>query len=128
MTIFRATVLILGLSLNVGFASIDYLEQRFIEEDTFTRITEYFNGVEVTGDKIIIRSDPASRTGHYVSFELSEPYLVDHFKLEVYEFASRKPTEYLFQPEFEIEPSKPIYLGLTGEKWSEKSKPPVAYN
>lgn len=127
MSLIRFIFPVLVFSSLGSSASIDYLEQRFYSEESFTRISEYFNGVEVSGNRIILRSDTTGRTGHYVTFQLSARYDVDHFKLEVYEPGSPDVKDYLFKPESPIDPTKPIYLGLTGEKWTEKANPPVAY-
>lgn len=124
---FRILFLLISLSTATAFASIDYLEQRFIEEESFTRISEYFDGIEVPGNRIVLRSEPEARTGHYVTFQLSDAYAVDHFTLEVYEYGSRDPVTYSFKVDEALPAGKPIYLGLTGEKWKEREKPPVAY-
>ena len=127
MSLIRSIVIFLALTYSVSFASIDYLEQRFYSEESFTRISEYFNGVEAAGNRSILRSDAESRTGHYVTFQLSSTDAVDHFKLEIYEPDSPDVKEYTFKADSSLEPSKPIYLGLTGEKWADKAHPPVAY-
>lgn len=127
MPLFRLILAMLPLSAVLSVGSIEYLEQRFYPEESFTRISEYFNGVEATGNRIILRSDSTARTGHYVTFQLSTSYPVDHFKLEVYEPGSAKPKDYIFKPETSIPASKPIYLGLTGGDWGDKMRPPVAY-
>ena len=123
----RTTLSVLLASATLGFGSIDFLEQRFYEEESFTRISEYFTGVEVSGNRIIIRSDPEHRTGHYITFQLSGNHSIDHFKLEVYEFGEKKPKDYLFNSDTPVTANQPIFLGLTGGIWGEKLKPPVAY-
>jgi hypothetical protein len=127
MPLLRTLVAAILLSASHSFGSIEYLEQKFYSEESFTRISEYFNDIEVTGNRVILRSDSNFRTGHYITFQLSSSNAVDHFKLEVYEFGAKDPTEFLFKPDSTIPPSKPIYLGLTGEKWTDKYQPPVAY-
>ena len=115
------------LSGSQASASIDYMEQGFYSEESFTRISEYFDGVEVSGNRIIFRSNPDFRTGHYVTFQISKNYPIDHFKLEVFEYGSKEPRDYIYRPDSAIPTSKPIFLGLTGEQWLEKTRPPVAY-
>lgn len=127
MSLQRLTLLTFLVSIQCSFGSIDYLEQKFYEEESFTRISEYFNGIEVTGNRIILRSDAVERTGHYVTFQLSQSYPVDHFKLEVYEFDAKEPKDYIFPANTIIAAAQPIYLGLTGAGWAEKMQPPVAY-
>jgi hypothetical protein len=127
MNLMRTTLSVLLASATLGFGSIDFLEQRFYEEESFTRISEYFTGVEVSGNRIIIRSDPEHRTGHYITFQLSGNHSIDHFKLEVYEFGEKKPKDYLFNSDTPVAANQPIFLGLTGGIWGEKLKPPVAY-
>ena len=123
----RHSMLLLLLSVSWSFGSIDYLEQRFYPEESFTRISEYLNGVEVVGNRIILRSDSGFRTGHYITFQLSTSYAIDHFKLEVYAHGSREPSDYIFKPDASIPAGKPVFLGLTGKDWEDKKKPPVAY-
>ena len=127
MSLIRSIASILVISCLVSTASIEYLEQRFYSEESFTRISEYFNGIEDSGNRTILRSDTTARTGHYVTFQLSSRYDIDHFKLEVYEPGSPTVKEYIFKADAATDLSRPIYLGLTGDKWLEKSNPPVAY-
>jgi hypothetical protein len=127
MNVMRSILSVLLASVTLGFGSIDFLEQKYYEEESFTRISEYFDGVEATGNRLIIRSDSGHRTGHYITFQLSDSHSVDHFKLEVYEFGEKEPKDYLFKAEAPIEANQPIFLGLTGGIWGEKLKPPVAY-
>jgi hypothetical protein len=127
MNLMSTTLSVLLASATLGFGCIDFLEQRFYEEESFTRISEYFTGVEVSGNRIIIRSDPEYRTGHYITFQLSENHSIDHFKLEVYEFGEKEPKDYLFNSDTPVTANQPIFLGLTGGIWGEKLKPPVAY-
>lgn len=125
LTRFIPAFLLLTTSLSRG--SIEYLEQRYFPEESFTRISEYFNGIEVPGNRIILRSNSDHRTGHYVTFQLSTDYSIDHFKLEVYEHGSKDPVDYVFTPKSAIPAARPILLGLTGENWEDQKKPPVAY-
>lgn len=127
MSYLRLTILALLSSVSLGYGSIDYLEQRFYREESFTRISEYFGGIELSGNRTIIRSNPEQRTGHYVTFQLSEAYPVDHFKLEVYEFGAKDPKDYIFNFTGNLPLNQPIFLGLTGANSEERSKPPVAY-
>ncbi|MDA0348566.1 MAG: hypothetical protein O3C43_16655 [Verrucomicrobia bacterium] len=127
MNLLRSVLSVLLASVTLGFGSIDFLEQKYYEEESFTRISEYFDGVEVSGNRIIIRSDSDHRTGHYVTFQLSGNHSIDHFKLEVYEFGAKEPKDYLFKADTPIAAKQPIFLGLTGGIWGEKLKPPVAY-
>lgn len=110
-----------------SLASIEYMEQRYFTEESFTRISEYFNGIEDPGHRIILRSEKGRKTGHYVSFEVTKSYPVAHFKLEVFAHGAKEPTDYQFVPDAAIHPAKPIFLGLTGTDWLDKKEPPVAY-
>ena len=127
MPLIRSIVASLTLTCSVSLASIEDLEQRFYSEDAFTRISEYFNGQEISGNRTILRTNPASRTGHYITFLLSARYDIGHFKLDVYEPGSPTAKEYIFKPNAPVDPTQPVYLGLTGDKWLEKANPPVAY-
>lgn len=127
MALARLTLLASIALSKLSFGSIDYLEQKFYEETSFTRISEYFNEVEVKGDRIILRSEAKERTGHYITFQLSQSYPIDHFKLEVYEFNAKEPKDYIFKADTRIAKAQPIFLGLTGAGWTDKRQPPVAY-
>ena len=117
--------LLLPASLCLG--SIDNMEQVYYTEDTFKRISEYFTGVEDQGNRSILRSHPEDRAGHYVKFNLTKPHAVDHCQLEVLGFGAKETTTYTFKVEEPWSVEKPIYLGLTGPEWRNKTQPPIAY-
>ncbi len=107
--------------------SIDNMEQVYFTEDYFKRISEYFTGMEDPGDRSILRSHPDDRAGHYVKFNLTKPYAVDHCQLEVLGFGAKETSTYSFKVEEPWSVEKPIYLGLTGPEWRNKTQPPIAY-
>ena len=56
----------------VETVDIKDIRPRYIEAEQFMRIGEYLSGKEVTGDRLILRSDPGSRTGCYFVLALDE--------------------------------------------------------
>lgn len=104
------------------------MQQKYLTAESFTRISEYFDGVEVQGNRLILRLDPESRDGHYIQFKLSTAHTqADHFLLEVYEQGNNEPTPFTFNFESALPTNKTILLGLTGGNWENKELPPVAY-
>lgn len=57
-----------GSPLTLGASRWDYKETNF-----FKRISEYFSGVENTGYRLILRTDPQQREGLYFQSLLSRP-------------------------------------------------------
>ncbi len=104
------------------------MQQKFLTAESFTRISEYFDGVEVPGNKLILRLDSESRDGHYIQFQLSAAHTnADHFLLEVYKQGNNEPTPFTFKLNSAAPANKTILLGLTGGEWKNKDYPPVAY-
>ncbi len=127
MALLRVIIAAWLVSAGPGFGSIENMEQGYYTEDAFKRISEYFTGIEDQGDRVILRSDPLGRTGHYVKFNLSKSYAVERFQLEVLGFEAKETATYTFEVDGLLDGEKPIYLGLTGEEWQDKKRPPVAY-
>ncbi len=110
---------------------IEEIKPRAIQEDDFKRISEYLTGKEHKGDRILLRTDPEARTGYYFTLILDES-------------ARRLPTGTTIVGEFHTAKSldvqvrtftlpakrpntKEIFVGLTGEDWSEEGPVPSAW-
>ncbi|MBC2596074.1 hypothetical protein H5P28_17540 [Ruficoccus amylovorans] len=113
------------------FPQIDYVKSRHVEAETFKRISEYFDGKENQGDKIVLRTDPSVREGWYLVLMLdgdADQYpagtrvglkvLLPGQKEEVVK-ATSLPTP--------IPSSSEIWIGLTGKDEPANGKPPVAW-
>lgn len=127
MALIRTLLATLLVSAGPRLGAIDNMEQVFYTEDAFKRISEYFTGVEDRGNRSILRSHPEERTGHYVKFNLTKPYAVNRCQLEVLGFGAKETTTYTFHVDEPWSVEQPIYLGLTGPEWRNKTQPPIAY-
>ncbi len=106
---------------------------RPMETGQFQYLSEFFTGDEAVDNRVLLRTDPAERTGLYVIAEL-QPRLRDiapgaSIKLELI----RSDANEIHVHEFPL-PTAPvrariIYLGLTGADWPETDERlrPVAW-
>lgn len=110
---------------------ITEIKPRLIEEQQFMRIDEYLTGKENTGDRVILRSNPSSRTGYYFVLILDEnvKYLPTGTKI-IGEFHTTKELG-VQTIEFSLPKKRPktneIFVGLTGEDWPKGSVTPAAW-
>ncbi len=113
------------------FPQIDYIKSRHVEAETFKRISEYFDGKENQGDRIVLRTDPSVREGWYLILMLdadADEYpegtrigmkvILPDQKGEVVKATS------LPNP---IPDASEIWIGLTGKDEPANGKPPVAW-
>jgi hypothetical protein len=115
-----------------GPVSVDAIAQRYIDGEKFKRISEYFDGVENKGGRIIERSKPDSRSGYYFIVDLNwHPGTVlpkgTRAVLEYIRSDTPTPTtqEYVFSEATGTWPE--ILLGLTGSDWPRPDLSIVAY-
>ncbi len=138
MRIFLTAVL---LSLLAGCAStpkpaltsveIEEIKPRYIEEESFKRISEYLSGKEDTGDRVILRSDPAERAGFYFTLILDESIRkLPKGTVVVGEFFTPVSVEQQTH-EFTLPNKRPrtkeIFVGLTGADWPQVGGVPAAW-
>lgn len=131
---------LLALSL-VGCAStpkaqdrpvvIKEIKPRYMAEEQFKRIAEYWTGKENTGGRLILRSDADERSGYYFTLILNQKLK----KLprgtvvlgEFYAGASLDVQSYEFPLPNRLPKNKEIFIGLTGEDAPADQRAPAAW-
>ena len=115
----------------VETVDIKDIRPRYIEAEQFMRIGEYLSGKEVTGDRLILRSDPASRTGCYFVLALDEKVrrLPKGTTIRGEVYTARSPEVQVLEMTLPSErpKTKEVFFGLTGEDWPEGSPVPGAW-
>lgn len=116
----------------VTSVEILHVEPRYIEEEAFLRIRQYFTGTEHKGNRIILRSQPGAREGYYFVLTLDKP--ADRLPAgTVIEgaFYTRKsggdPESHKFKLPSEPPGTKEIFVGLTGEDSPSPDDVPAAW-
>jgi hypothetical protein len=116
---------------DIDAVSIKEVKPRYMEEADFVRLREYYSGVENTGRRMILRSDPDARAGYYFTLVLDtrigklprgtrvEANLYTPFSNEMQSFEFTLPRE---RPR-----TREIFVGLTGEDWPDADLPPSAW-
>lgn len=131
-------IIVLGLiasdatsAVGSGKDSITRVWTEYRDEQSFVRLSEYFDGQENPGKNILLRSQPDSREGFYFSIRLEESggdhlspgsvrlHLIapDAEVPKIYEFALHPPDR----------KSALIELGITGGDWSYGNALPLAW-
>ncbi len=107
---------------SVSAVEIREVKPRYIEEEAFKRISEYFTGGEATGDRVVIRSQPDARTGYYFTLVLdSKVRRLPSGTVIVGEFHTPKALDvqtHRFELPARLPQTREIFLGLTGEDWT----------
>ena len=104
---------------------------RYLEKQAFLRISEYFDGKENTGSRLICRSKPDARAGLYIVLSLKEstrklpPDLTARW--QVISPQAPEPVEYRIAVPNERPRGKDMYVGLTGADWPDPKARPVAW-
>lgn len=107
----------------VQAVTIKEIKPRYMEEEQFKRISEYWSGTEKLGKRVILRTDPNVRDGYYFTLILDKKLrklpkgtiIVGEFftpvssDMQTHEFVlpSKRPK------------TKEVFVGLTGEDWPE---------
>jgi hypothetical protein len=95
---------------------------------SFKRISEYFTGRENTGDEIVVRSQPAERSGYYFLVRLKSPGAPAAAKVAIQVVLPAAPQPRTFTFPVEIPAGKQVFnFGLTGTDWPERSTDAVAW-
>ncbi len=118
-------------SAQLSTVEIKEVKPRYMEEADFARIREYFSGQEITGRRMILRSDPEQREGFYFTLVLDEPIRKlprgTIVEVEVFTpFQNEKITRSAFLPR-ERPRTREIFFGLTGDDWPEAGGVPSAW-
>ncbi len=97
--------------------------------DEFKRISEYFDGRENTGGRVIRRSHPGIREGYYFVIRVKNPGPAlsgTVFRLQVVTPAGPDPRVFTFSAD--VPAGSQVYdLGLTGADWPSQKIRPVAW-
>ena len=119
------------LPLLFGAPKAQYVSVRYLDKQAFLRISEYFDGKENTGNRLICRSPPASRAGLYVILSLKEPTRkLPHDLTARWQVISPKapdPVEHRIAVPNERPRGKDLFVGLTGADWPDPEARPVAW-
>jgi hypothetical protein len=112
--------------------AIAHVDHRFMVEDDFKRISEYFTGVENTSGRVIERTDPKNRTGYYFILALEwHPHTI-------LAAGTRAELDYVREDSAEVRHAQftfsqdagtwhEVLLGLTGADWPAKTTKLVAW-
>jgi hypothetical protein len=96
--------------------------------DSFTRISEYFDGKENTSGQTILRSQPKAREGFYVLVHTATKAAIPgaRFELQVYLPGMEQPR--VFTGATDVPAGSHVTLtGLTGADWPGEKIKPVAW-
>lgn len=104
---------------------------RYIEAETFKRISEYMTGRENSGRRVIIRTNPKQRSGYYFVLILdrnvrrlpSDAYLIGEF----YTSKSRDVQTHQFQFPSIPPSTREVFIGLTGDDQPPEGEIPTAW-
>lgn len=128
--LFFCTINLVALSA-IHALEFRHVAYRYVEAKSFKRISEYFTGRENPGNRLLCRSRPAERAGFYFILSLDEhsrklpqgtQFVVEFIRPDDPE------TKTIRVPVPENRPrGKEVYLGLTGDDWSDKTARPVAW-
>lgn len=104
---------------------------RYIEAETFKRISEYMTGRENPGKRVIIRTNPRQRDGYYFVLVIdrnvrklpSDAYIQGEF----YTSKSLDLQTHRFEFPSILPNTREIFIGLTGDDWPQESAVPAAW-
>jgi hypothetical protein len=129
----RTCILLLAIFLCVPLKAADVEFVRvwpgWRDANSFRRISEYFDGIEITDGKIILRSQPKSRSGYYFYVRVKHPtYSLKgaHFSVQYitpYWLEAREKTFSVNEDSGEHQ----YLLGLTGSDWTGHETHPIAW-
>jgi hypothetical protein len=112
--------------------AITHVDQRYIEDMDFRRISEYFTGQENTSGRLIERTDPQQRAGYYFIVSLAwHPHTtlpagtqadVDYIRKD-----DPQPRHAHFTFSAPTGTFNEILLGLTGTDWTDQDATMVAW-
>ncbi|MBC2602192.1 hypothetical protein [Puniceicoccus vermicola] len=106
-------------------------EHRYIPEEDFFRISEYFTGQEPETDRIYVRTDPEVRGGYFwilpITKEMSQRDIGEiHLSVQIPGDPEMK--EFTLEPERSASSGATLWIGLTGLDWPGIQFGPVAWN
>lgn len=108
------------------------IKPRYIETENFKRASEYLTGKENLGNRVIIRTDRSQRDGYYFVLILDEQVrdlpTGTYIEGEFYTPKSLDMQKHTFELPSKLPKTKEIFIGLTGEDWTDKNAVPAAWN
>jgi hypothetical protein len=111
--------------------SISHIWTEYRDEQSFVRLSEYFDGKENPGKKILLRTQPESREGFYFSIRLNEPegdrLFPGSVRLHLIAPDAEVPKTYDFALNPQDRKTSLILLGVTGGDWSYGDTLPLAW-
>jgi hypothetical protein len=118
-------------SVTAKFSQVYY---RYIPEQNFQRISEFFSGEEDSGVRKILRSNAESRGGFYYILRVKPTWnklpAGSILRVEYVPAGGLKAVSYDFQLGEQLKDwSGEVFFGLTGEQWKSTSKwdQPIAW-
>ena len=110
----------------MGDIDLEIRNRTFITTEEFSRIPELFTGVEYSGSRLYIRSDPSNRTGFYFvvkvvgqgNSSLSEQ---SHWSIDWISSSSPEVRSVKLPLAEKNIFGKEVFIGLTGEDWPDRS-------
>ncbi|MBL63945.1 MAG: hypothetical protein CMI30_11125 [Opitutae bacterium] len=134
MLIFRSLAILCvlsGLAISSQATEARFVSIRYLEKQAFLRISEYFDGKENKGSRLICRSKPESRAGLYLILSLKDstrklpPDLVARWQV----IAPTAPdaVEHRVAVPNDRTKGKDLFVGLTGSDWPDPKARPVAW-
>ena len=118
-------------SFSIGAPEARFVSIRYLEKQAFLRISEYFDGEENAGNRLICRSRPDARAGLYVILSLKESTRnlpQDLFaRWQVISPKSPDPVEHRIAVPNDRTRGKDLFVGLTGADWPDPKARPVAW-
>lgn len=110
---------------------IKEIKPRYIAEENFKRISEYWSGAENLGNRVILRSDPEVREGFYFTLVLDEKVRdLPRGTIITGEFYTPVSTDlqtHEFRLPNKLPKTKEVFVGLTGADWPEPGGVPGAW-
>lgn len=98
------------------------------EGTSFKRISEYFTGREYTGGEIVLRTQPASRSGYYFLVRTQNSGAPADVRLHLEVVTPETSAPHLYDFAATLTAGEQIYqLGLTGADWPNKAISAVAW-
>jgi hypothetical protein len=121
--VFPKQILLAGLMLLTSclHAELKILSvtERYWDQIEFKRVIEYFTGEEFSGRQLILRSNPAKRSGMYFELSLNEkPNSLPKnsvIVLQMYRSGALHPKLYEFKMPEDLREKRDILLGVTGD-------------
>lgn len=107
------------------------IKPRYIDDESFKRVSEYLTGKENRGKRIIMRTDASQRDGFYFVLILDEKIrdlpAGTYIEGEFYTPKSKDKQVHSFNLPAKLSRSKEIFIGLTGEDWISEDDVPAAW-